>query len=563
MTRRFPTFALTVAILFSGLLSAAASAHTTDALPLPHTMAAVGDSISQAASSGGSLGADYPQNSWSTGTNSTVNSYYLRLLALGAPISGQNHNRSVSGAKAAGLNAQMLTLDTLNPEYLTVQIGGNDVCTDTFAGMTSVATFRAQFLTAMQTLLALSPDTHVYVTSIPDAYQLWSLFKDNGWARFIWSIGGVCQSLLANPTSTQQVDVDRRAAVRQRNIDFNTQLGEVCATFTHCRFDNNAVFNTRFLTTDVAGDYFHPSIAGQAKLAAGTFPYPVGYAWAVSPPANTPPVASFTYGCTYLSCTFTDTSTDPGGSIASRSWAFGDGLTATTASPSHTYAAGGTYPVGLTVTDNGGASASTSTLVTVTAPPTNVAPTASFTYNCTYLACTFSDGSTDPDVGGSILAWSWNFGDTATSTATNPTHAYAGGGTYTVGLTVTDNAGAQATATRSVTVTAPPMWVSALSGMSAASGRNGWVATVTVTVVGGPATPAAAVQGVVVTGSWSTGATASCTTTGTAGTCSVASSSLSKKSISSVRFTVTGLSKSGWTYVPANNVKTYIDVARP
>jgi hypothetical protein len=109
--------ALLVALVFSGLLSAAALAETP--LPLPDTMAAVGDSITQAASTAGSLGVDAPQNSWSTGTSSTVNSHYLRLLALGAPISGANHNRSVSGAKMAGLNAQMATLADLDPDYLT------------------------------------------------------------------------------------------------------------------------------------------------------------------------------------------------------------------------------------------------------------------------------------------------------------------------------------------------------------------------------------------------------------------------------------------------------------
>ena len=39
-----------------------------------------------------------------------------------------------------------------------------------------------------------------------------------------------------------------------------------------CRFDNNAVFSTVFTTSDVSTrDYFHPSVAGQAKLAAVTW----------------------------------------------------------------------------------------------------------------------------------------------------------------------------------------------------------------------------------------------------------------------------------------------------
>jgi hypothetical protein len=183
----------------------------------------------------------------------------------------------------AGLDAQMLNAVGLQPDYVTVLIGGNDVCTDTVGEMTSVADFRVQFEAAMATLTSGSPGTHVYVVSIPDVYQLWSLFKGNFWARFVWSVGDVCQSLLANPTSTQQVDVQRRLEVRQRDIDFNTQLAQVCAVYaSRCHFDGNAVFNTPFTTSDVSGDYFHPSIAGQAKLASVS--WAAGYAWALSPP---------------------------------------------------------------------------------------------------------------------------------------------------------------------------------------------------------------------------------------------------------------------------------------
>jgi len=290
MTRRVGTIALLAALALGGLLTTGAAG--ADAVPqLPSTMAAVGDSISQAASTAGSLGEDAPQNSWATGTSATVNSHYLRLTALGAPIDGANHNLSVSGAKMVGLNAQMQAAVALTtqPDYLTVLIGGNDLCTDTVAEMTSVDTFRAQFAAAMATIAQGSPDTYVYVVSIPDVYQLWSLFHDSFWARFVWSVGDVCQSLLANPTSTQQVDVQRRLEVRQRDIDFNTQLAQVCAVYaSRCHFDGNAVFNTQFTTSDVSGDYFHPSIAGQAKLASVS--WAAGYAWSASPPPPDTPI---------------------------------------------------------------------------------------------------------------------------------------------------------------------------------------------------------------------------------------------------------------------------------
>ena len=370
MRRRALSMAMLLSLLLSSLLPAGVGAAEA---PLPDSMAAVGDSITQAASTGGTLGADYPANSWSTGTNSTVNSHYLRLLAAGAPISGRNYNRSVSGAKVLDLNAQMANVVTLAPDYVTVLIGGNDLCTDTVAQMTSVADFRSRFATAMSTLVAGSPQTAVYVVSIPNVYQLWNLFKNNLSARFIWAIAGICQSLLANPGSTSAADVQRRETVRQRNIAFNTQLAEVCASFDRCHFDGNAVFNTTFTTSDVSGDYFHPSISGQAKLAAVS--WAAGFTWTSPPPPPPPnesPVADFGFSCIELTCSFTDASTDDVG-IASRVWSFGDGTESTSANPSHAYAAEGAYTVTLTVTDAGGLSDATTGSVTVTSG-TSVAP---------------------------------------------------------------------------------------------------------------------------------------------------------------------------------------------
>jgi serine protease len=83
---------------------------------------------------------------------------------------------------------------------------------------------------------------------------------------------------------------------------------------------------------------------------------------------NLPPTASFNYTTSFLTANFTDTSIDSNGSIVSRSWDFGDGTTSTATNPSKTYANAGTYPVTLTVTDNGGLSNQTTQQVTVVAP---------------------------------------------------------------------------------------------------------------------------------------------------------------------------------------------------
>jgi len=84
---------------------------------------------------------------------------------------------------------------------------------------------------------------------------------------------------------------------------------------------------------------------------------------------NNPPVAGFSSSCTNLGCSFTDSSSDSDGTVTGWSWSFGDGATSSVQSPSHTYAAAGTYMVTLTAADSGGATGSVSHTVTVTAPP--------------------------------------------------------------------------------------------------------------------------------------------------------------------------------------------------
>jgi leucyl aminopeptidase len=84
-----------------------------------------------------------------------------------------------------------------------------------------------------------------------------------------------------------------------------------------------------------------------------------------SSPSNAPPTANFTVSVSGLTANFTDTSTDSDGSIAARSWNFGDGSTSALANPSKTYAAAGTYTVALTVTDNNGATNTKSQAVAV------------------------------------------------------------------------------------------------------------------------------------------------------------------------------------------------------
>jgi PKD repeat protein len=87
-----------------------------------------------------------------------------------------------------------------------------------------------------------------------------------------------------------------------------------------------------------------------------------------------------TSGYAPLAVNFSGTgSSDSDGAIASYSWTFGDGGTSTAAAVAHTYSAVGTYTATLKVTDNLGATATTTVKITVTQDPAKILKVASIT----------------------------------------------------------------------------------------------------------------------------------------------------------------------------------------
>jgi PKD repeat protein len=87
------------------------------------------------------------------------------------------------------------------------------------------------------------------------------------------------------------------------------------------------------------------------------------------PPPNEAPTAAFTYSCSELTCTFTESSTDSDGTVVAWVWDMGDGTGTSARNPTYTYEFAGTYTVELRVTDDGGLVGTTQQTITVTAPP--------------------------------------------------------------------------------------------------------------------------------------------------------------------------------------------------
>jgi len=237
--------------------------------PLPNSMAAIGDSMTQAADVCCWYG-DHPSNSWSTGGAGwdSVSSHYERIRALNPYIAGHNYNDAVSGARMSAAPAQASKAVSQGAKYVTILMGANDLCTSTPETMTSVDTFTSYYRQTLSTLIAGLPARgRIFVASIPDVYQLWQIYHTDSTAQFVWQTAGICQSLLS-PTRTEA----ERQLVRDRNIAFNSVLATECAAYARCRFDDNAVFNFQFARSDVSKlDYFHPDLSGQAQLAQLTW----------------------------------------------------------------------------------------------------------------------------------------------------------------------------------------------------------------------------------------------------------------------------------------------------
>lgn len=89
--------------------------------------------------------------------------------------------------------------------------------------------------------------------------------------------------------------------------------------------------------------------------------------------------------------------------------------------------------------------------------PVNQAPTAvangPYSGNTGSPVAFSSAGTSDAD--GTIVSYSWSFGDGNNSSLANPSHTYASAGTYTVTLTVTDDQGATASASTTAEITDP------------------------------------------------------------------------------------------------------------
>ncbi len=258
------------AVMFYALPGAFAmyASSSADGQALTSSIAAIGDSISAAVNV--ELSGTNPDLSWSTGASPSVHSIRQRIEAQkGSTVSG--YNASISGASSSTVVDQANRAVASGADTVTILIGANDACKPDESLMTPVSTYRSRISDALDVLERAK--VSVIMASIPNLQTLYDAGKDSARARYVWSHYDICASMLADPTSTSQADVDRRASVSQRVREYNSVLADECANHNRCASDNGAVYNTAFTLSDLSlRDAFHPSAAGQNKIAEAVWP---------------------------------------------------------------------------------------------------------------------------------------------------------------------------------------------------------------------------------------------------------------------------------------------------
>jgi hypothetical protein len=245
--------------------------------------------------------------------------------------------------------------------------------------------------------------------------------------------------------SSTAVDADGTIAAERWDLNGDGRFTDASGPIVTWQFDQPGAHIVRMRVQDNAG-------------AAST------YAMAIV--VDAPPSAAFATAPAVVvagdTVTFASTSRDSDGSIASQEWSLdGDGVfdDGTAATVERRYTTPGSVLVRLRVTDDRGATATTSALVSVLA---DKAPLASFSSSpiapVVGTPVEFTSHATDPD--GSIAALGWDldgdgaFDDASGATATR---TYDTAQDVTVSLRATDDRGATSIAFRTISIrgTAP------------------------------------------------------------------------------------------------------------
>jgi lysophospholipase L1-like esterase len=253
--------ALAAAILTALVAVSAAIPATRNDGP-PASIAALGDSITTAACADGTSCSDALPDSWSTGTNPAVRSHLLRLRKIwkNRPVRAVDL-ASDADATMADLAAQARMARNDGAEYVTIEMGENDLC-----GSTSIATFKAELERGLDVLTGgtRAPAPKILLLSIENIVAHWRVVHADPAARRAFRAGYRLDCALGDHVPGKWL-----AQIEARARTLNAVEAEVCSTVPYCLYDGGTYFRLPLRAAYFSpADYQHLSLAGQRALAA-------------------------------------------------------------------------------------------------------------------------------------------------------------------------------------------------------------------------------------------------------------------------------------------------------
>lgn len=243
---------LAMVTMFAGVASAV----------YPNSIAVCGDSISRAALSDDSIDDDQPEHVWSTGyASDACNSHFERIRLVNPAVVGFNNARN--GSRADDLLGQVQTTVTNGAQYITLEMGGNDVCRDSAAEMTPVATYTAYWNEAIDVLQAGLPSAKILVCEVVKVRRVYDVGYTNLGCLLKWGVFQWCDSMLRNGST-------ERSQATTRNVEYNNALRTLSAE--QGVFFDDDVYEVAFSRGQLSSiDCFHPDVECQGLLANATY----------------------------------------------------------------------------------------------------------------------------------------------------------------------------------------------------------------------------------------------------------------------------------------------------
>lgn len=234
----------------------------------PYIFGAIGDSMS--AGFNALKFGDNRDLSWSTGNDpkNQVLSHAKRIqnqLSNGRKV--QVYNESFVGADSTQLQRQVRRLLRVKPDYVTLALGANDVCTWFDDYEQKLAQYKIEMRTAISAIITANPAVKIVLVPVPSLRMMYESGARQPSCRAKWNVIKICKPLLAEERTSEE-----RERVYERQIELNQALEVIAADFpVNVRFAKAVGEATIDFSMISSLDCFHPNILGQNMFSEITF----------------------------------------------------------------------------------------------------------------------------------------------------------------------------------------------------------------------------------------------------------------------------------------------------